>query len=143
MNVDENGEIQYLNSSVYEDYGLSPNDNGLFFTMKHLPNVYDVSTWNISVNGVTTDNASNTYIRAPGSTEAIAIIDTIMEHIARAVKKDPLEVKKINMKKDDEDLTKMFDECTEKADYWARKKEIDEFNMVSYSTTNKNGVINN
>ena len=47
--------------------------------------------WQIVPNAVVTNTPSNTYCRAPGSTQGHAIIENIMEHIATAAGFDPLE----------------------------------------------------
>ena len=48
-------------------------------------------SWQIVPNAVVTNTPSNTYCRAPGSTQGHAIIENIMEHVATAAGFDPLE----------------------------------------------------
>jgi len=80
-----------------------------------------------------------------GSTQGIAIIETIMEHIAWAIKKDPLEVRMTNFiqpgdpliaipgaKFEGENpLPNMITELKTSADYDARKKFVETFNQVT------------
>ena len=47
--------------------------------------------WQIVPNAVVTNTPSNTYCRAPGSTQGHAVIENIMEHVATAAGFDPLE----------------------------------------------------
>lgn len=48
---------------------------------------------------VTNVNISN-WTRAPGTNEAIAMVETIMEHIAHTLKMDPVQVRLNNMARD-------------------------------------------
>ena len=54
-----------------------------------------------------------------------------MEHIAKVVKKDPIDVRLKNLKKDDSDLENMIEDLKMKADFEERKRYIEEFNKVS------------
>ena len=68
VGVNDVGEIQYLTAKMYEDDGHVPNDLTIGGTVHHFPNAYDSSTWTVFGYGITTDNASNTWCRAPGIT---------------------------------------------------------------------------
>lgn len=46
-------------------------------------------------------------VTAPGTTEGLAMIENIIEHIARQLGKDPLEVRMINLAADSE-MTKLL-----------------------------------
>lgn len=90
---------------------------------------YNTDTWTINGFEVRTDLPSNTYCRAPGSTEGIAMIEHIMERIAKTTKKDPLKVKLANM--DDESkatLESMIKDLIKSADYENRKRAVETFN---------------
>ncbi|XP_061934259.1 uncharacterized protein LOC107992596 isoform X2 [Apis cerana] len=90
---------------------------------------YDYSTWTYQGFEVKTDLPSNTFCRAPGSTEGIAIIENIMEHIAKTVEKDPLEVRYANMIEDHKKILQpMIEELCQNADYDIRKRAVDIFN---------------
>lgn len=54
-----------------------------------------------------------------------------MEHIAFALKKDPTDVRLINMRKDDNDLPTLIEEFKKDTDYDKRAKEITQFNKVN------------
>lgn len=60
---------------------------------------YRANSWNVQPKVALTDTPVNTYCRAPGSAQGVAGIEHIMEHIAYVVKKDPLEVRQINLMK--------------------------------------------
>ncbi|XP_073980913.1 xanthine dehydrogenase-like isoform X2 [Rhodnius prolixus] len=126
--VNDLGEIQYLNANIYQNDGHCSNDPAIQETFHHVINGYNPSTWNLKGYGVKTDSASNTWCRAPGSTEGISLIETIMEHIANVVKKDPIDVRLANMVKEGNPIPQMIVDIKKLADYDKRSKEIDLFN---------------
>jgi xanthine dehydrogenase molybdopterin-binding subunit B len=56
-----------------------------------------------------------------------------MHHIAKVVKKDPVEVKLNNMSDNDNSTPQMVKDLIVSADYNVRKESIDEFNKASCS----------
>ncbi|KAG8328836.1 hypothetical protein J6590_100576 [Homalodisca vitripennis] len=66
-----------------------------------------------------------------GSTEAISAIETIMEHIAQALKKDPTEVKLANKRQVDSPLPALVDDLKRSADYEKRVRDIQQFNQTN------------
>ena len=101
VEVDDIGKIQKLKSNYIEDYGISFNEPA-YLTTGFVGNCYESETFDIIANKSKTDTASNTWCRAPGTLEGITMIENIMEHIARKVKKDPLEVRFNNISDDSE-----------------------------------------
>ena len=75
-----------------QDFGCSMNDGHVFNTIIHTKNIYVADTWNVTSNAFITDSLCNTYCRAPSTTEGLAMIENIMEHIARVTRIDPLSV---------------------------------------------------
>ena len=82
---------------IYCDSGYSFNESTADNAAKFARNVYNSKTWNISPSAVLTDKPSNTYVRAPGSTQGHAAIEVVMEHLADTLGLDPLEFRMINM----------------------------------------------
>lgn len=66
VGVNDNGVIQYMETDLYTDYGLSSNEPVDFLIIPLFENCYDVSTWNFSTYSVQTDMPPNTIMRAPG-----------------------------------------------------------------------------
>ncbi|RVE49403.1 hypothetical protein evm_005915 [Chilo suppressalis] len=131
VGVDDDGKIQYLNAIMVEDDGSSHNENILSYAAGGFPNCYDTSTYSLKTASVLTDLPSNTFCRAPGTAEGIACIEQIMEHIAFAVKKDPTEVRKLNMRTEDNDIPYLIDELKKEADYDKRANDIAQFNKAN------------
>lgn len=97
IDVDDDGRILKMVNNFAQDFGCSMNDGPVFNTIHHVKNVYKSDTWDVKSSATLTDSASSTYCRAPGTTEGLAMIENIMEHIARATGKDTLSVRMVNM----------------------------------------------
>jgi xanthine dehydrogenase molybdopterin-binding subunit B len=54
-----------------------------------------------------------------------------MQHIAKVVKKDPVQVRLNNMRRDDNVMPQMVKDLKVSPDYDARKEGVDEFNKAS------------
>jgi len=53
-----------------------------------------------------------------------------MEHIAKVVKKDPIDVRLANLSKDDSNIQNMIEDMKVIADFEERKRNVEEFNKV-------------
>jgi xanthine dehydrogenase/oxidase len=65
--------------------------------------------------------------RAPGTTDAIAMTESVMEHIARIVGRDPVDVRMENLE-DGSEFKKIMPEFVTSVEYRERKLMIDKFN---------------
>ncbi|XP_025155411.1 xanthine dehydrogenase/oxidase isoform X3 [Harpegnathos saltator] len=129
VGVDDNGVIQYLNSNSWSNSGCSFNEPHSFLVVHHMESCYTSDTWTCNGYDTRTDLPSNTFCRAPGSTEAMAMIEHIMEHIARVTKKDPVQVRLLNMQSEHKSvLETMIKDLTKSADYEMRKRVVETFN---------------
>ena len=54
-----------------------------------------------------------------------------MEHISKVIKKDPIDVRLKNLKKDDSNVQNMIEDLKITADFEARKRNVKDFNKVS------------
>lgn len=97
IDVDDDGRILKMVNNFAQDFGSNMNDGPVFNTINHVKNVYVTDTWDVQSNAALTDAPSHTYCRAPGTTEGLAMIENIMEHIARVTGKDALSVRMANM----------------------------------------------
>ncbi|KDR17215.1 hypothetical protein L798_08320, partial [Zootermopsis nevadensis] len=128
VGTDDDGKIKYMKTNVYENSGCHWNEPVSSSTIEHMKSCYDSRTWAVAGFSVRTDTASNTYCRAPSSTEGVGFIENVMEHIAKVVQKDPIEVRIKNLKQDDSTMRNMIKDLKVSAEYEERKHNIDEFN---------------
>lgn len=65
--VNDQGVIQYLMASLYENSGITLNDPVLpFLVIPAFSMIYDSSTWTVNAYYVKTDKATSSWVRAPG-----------------------------------------------------------------------------
>lgn len=100
VKFDSSGKIQRLNNLYAQDAGCSFNEPVDFFLKNGLPNCYTTDTWTFRSQAIQTDSPSNTFARAPGTMEAIAMTENIMEHIAWSLGQDSLSVRLANIPSD-------------------------------------------
>uniref|UniRef100_A0A240PKA6 Indole-3-acetaldehyde oxidase n=1 Tax=Anopheles epiroticus TaxID=199890 RepID=A0A240PKA6_9DIPT len=121
------GEILRLHNEFLHDAGCNTNE-APDFMQGYYGNCYNKDAWAVISKTALTDSASNTWCRAPGSTEAYAMVETIIEHVAFVTERDPLTVRLQNMPKDSpmRPLLQTFRADTE---YDKRRAEIAQFNL--------------
>ncbi|XP_037049555.1 xanthine dehydrogenase-like [Bradysia coprophila] len=127
VDVDDDGRILKMVNNFAQDFGSNMNDGPVFNTINHVKNVYVPDTWDVQCSATLTDAPSNTYCRAPGTTEGLAMIENIMEHIARVTGKDTLSVRMANMPENHKMRT-MLPDFLKSIDFDERKQKIEEFN---------------
>lgn len=95
--VTNTGKIRRLNNFYVEEYGYSLNEMN-DDTVLNTPLYNYISTrWKHSGKKLLTNTNISNWARAPGSVESIAMIETIMDHIAYKLKIDPVHVRLSNM----------------------------------------------
>ncbi|KXJ84190.1 hypothetical protein RP20_CCG013284 [Aedes albopictus] len=127
VHVDDHGKILKLANYFAHNFGSSFNEPISNSFIMIFPNCYESKAWKILGKTVKTDNPKNTWCRAPGSTESIATVETIMEHIAQATGKDPLEVRLANMPKDSK-MRSLIPEYLNRIEFDSRWISIQSFN---------------
>lgn len=120
IDVDEDGKIVKMTNVFSQDFGCSSNENVMFSTLGHMKNCYASDTWTVSSKLTTTNAPSHTFCRAPGSTEGVAMIENIMEHIARVTEKDPLSVRIANMPEEHKMRTVLMDFVNDTGEFFFR-----------------------
>uniref|UniRef100_A0A240PL19 FAD-binding PCMH-type domain-containing protein n=1 Tax=Anopheles epiroticus TaxID=199890 RepID=A0A240PL19_9DIPT len=126
VDVEKDGKITKLHNEYVHDFGSCLNE-AMPHCAEFFRNCYDNKTWKTVAKAAVTDSASNTWCRAPGTTEGIAMVETIMEHVAHATGLEPLDVRMANMPKDLK-MYELLPQFRADVEYDARKKEIEQFN---------------
>lgn len=60
------------------------------------------------------------------------MIESVMDHIAYELNKDPIQVRLANVKSGNDTMAQIVTEMKSIADYEERKKAVEDFNSVSY-----------
>ncbi|KAJ0176327.1 hypothetical protein K1T71_008501 [Dendrolimus kikuchii] len=129
VGVNDAGEIQYCNLNQYSDNGYISDEDFFSFYIDLVNNCYKKEPWSYSLINTITDTPSNTWCRAPGTLEAVATAEMIMERISRECSLDPIDVRLKNLDKDKySDLVEIADTLKLNSDYDKRKAEIDTYN---------------
>ncbi|GLV34521.1 Aldehyde oxidase 3, partial [Carabus blaptoides fortunei] len=129
VGVDENGVIQYMDNTYYQDYGLSGvNENFSAAIPRSAQGGYVFDTWKWNGNSVQTDMPGNAFARGPVTTESIGMIETLMDQISYAVNKDPVQVRVANLRPEESVLSTLAKELMTWSDYDQRVKAAQDFN---------------
>ncbi|XP_053676028.1 uncharacterized protein LOC128726255 [Anopheles nili] len=91
------GRILRLLNTYHEDQGASQYEAMAMLFREAFRNCYSDDRWRLQLRGVLSDSPSTTWLRSPGTAEAIATIETIMEHVAFVTGLDPLAVRLTNI----------------------------------------------
>ncbi|KAK6190255.1 hypothetical protein SNE40_002166 [Patella caerulea] len=92
------GLLNGVKIDYYNDFGMTCNDIASVVRMPGwLDNAYYCANWKMTPYLCKTNKPPNTACRSPGSTAAIFIMETIMEHVAKSLNKDQLDVRKLNL----------------------------------------------
>ncbi|XP_068235894.1 uncharacterized protein [Palaemon carinicauda] len=143
VSFDDEGKITALKMELISDVGHLANEASVFMALAILQNTYHIPNMMVTPFIVTTDTPANTWCRTPGHVECIGAIETVMDHIAHALGKDPLEVREVNMAPPNvprflappleknvvvDDILPLL---KEKANYEERKTNVEEFNQAN------------
>jgi xanthine dehydrogenase large subunit len=140
------GRITALKVTLYSRCGHSADLSGPVSdrAVMHVDNAYFIENVEIVSKRLRTNTQSNTAFRGFGSPQGQLITETVLDDIAHAVGKDPLEVRKMNFYGthsrnvtpydqvvEDNVLDEVVTDVEAMADYSARRKEIREWNKAS------------
>lgn len=132
IKVSEKGKILSLKNIFYEDCGSTLNENPISFHSTLMArNCYQqTESWKLEGNSVLTDAPSNTWCRSPGSTEGVAMMENIIDHISVETSQDPVDVRMINIASDNK-MKELLPKFLKTSEYKKREAEIKKFNKVN------------
>lgn len=141
IGFDDNGKLLGSNIMVAGKCGYSPDlsDAIVDRAMFHSDNAYNLQDTQIVGHRCKTHTVSNTAYRGFGGPQGTVLAEYIMDDIARAVGKDPLDVRYTNLYKDGDKthygqtidnyhMKELLSQLESESDYRKRRDEITQFN---------------
>ena len=141
VGFDDDGRILAVEGDWYARCGFSSDlsgpvtDRALF----HCDNAYYYPDVRVSSHPMKTNTVSNTAFRGFGGPQGVVVAERIVEEIAYALGRDPLEIRKLNLYRNgqltpyhqevtDQILPRIFEELEADSDYHARRRAVLEWN---------------
>lgn len=147
VGADKSGRITGLDITLSGGCGISPDlsDAIVDRAMFHSDNAYYVQDVKVVGHRVKTNTVSNTAFRGFGGPQGVLAIEHIIDQIARAVGRDPLDIRKENFYTDKNGrntthygqkieqhiIPDLVNRLEKTSDYRKRRKQIDQFNQSS------------
>ena len=155
IGFDNNGLIDGANITVNGNCGYSPDlsDAIVDRAMFHSDNAYYLNNAKVTGNRCKTNTVSHTAFRGFGGPQGMMTIEMAMDDIARALGKDPLAIRKLNLyagmndpkniKNNDRNIThyhqmvehnnlpEIIDTLEKSSDYQQRRQQITQFNKTN------------
>jgi len=145
----KDGKINALDIDLHLDAGSSSDltmailERAIF----HVDNAYYIPNLRVIGNTWKTNLPSNTAMRGFGGPQGMAVIENIIDRIARFLRKDAFEIRKLNFYKQiSENLTHysqkvennrlqlLYDQLIKSSDYLKRRNQINKFNQLTSFT---------
>src|SRR6516165_1572615 len=141
--LDADGKFLAIRSRAYQALGAywwGAATAPLFWSVMFIPSLYDVQTVHVSTSAVFTNTAPTSVYRGAGRPEAIYLIERLVEHAAKIIGIDRVELRRRNLIRpeqlpyhtpthhnyDSGDFEKLLDRCLAQADwdgFPARRRE--------------------
>jgi len=140
---DDDGRLQAVSFELNSDAGMASDLSFAIMerAMLHCDNAYYVPNMEVRARVWKTNLPSNTAFRGFGGPQAMAAMETIIDRIARAMKKDASDVRRVNFyglqernvthygqTVEENRLPTMYDQLVRSSEYAKRRKAIDRFN---------------
>ncbi|MTH63829.1 xanthine dehydrogenase molybdopterin binding subunit [Paracoccus shanxieyensis] len=146
VGYDDTGRIHAVSGDFYARCGFSADlsgpvtDRALF----HADNAYYYPAVELRSHPMKTNTCSNTAFRGFGGPQGVIMAERVVEDIAYALGRDPLEIRKLNLYEngqltpyhqevEDQILPRIFEELEASSDYHARRQAVLDFNARAKS----------
>ena len=147
VGFDASGKILALDAELFSDGGAYADLSTAIMerAMLHSDNAYYIPHMRVKGQVCKTNFHPHTAFRGFGGPKGVAMIESIMEDIARSTQKDALDIRKMNCYAPGKDTTHygqkvennmlpgLFEKCEVQSDYRARRKNIQEWNKKAKS----------
>ncbi|XP_053662319.1 uncharacterized protein LOC128711466 [Anopheles marshallii] len=127
VSFDGAGRISRLSHTFIHDGGAALNVMLGGMSSDLFKNCYRTDFWKLRTKIARTDTTPNTWARAPGTSEGIAMVENIMEHIAHRTGLDPIDVRMANISRENKMHT-LLPRFRRQVEYDERKRQIEHFN---------------
>lgn len=150
VGFDKNGRILSLDVNLFSDAGAYADLSTSIMerAMLHIDNAYFLPHIRVTGQVCRTNHHSHTAFRGFGGPKGVATIEKIIEEIAHFLKKDPMDIRKINLYSDDDGrnlthygqivknncLEKLLNDLEESSDYKNRRLENQIWNKSGNDT---------
>ncbi|HHJ35167.1 MAG TPA: xanthine dehydrogenase molybdopterin binding subunit [Gammaproteobacteria bacterium] len=147
VGFNDDGRIAGLDMELSGGCGMSPDlsDAIVDRAMFHSDNAYFLPAAHIVGHRVKTHTVTNTAFRGFGGPQGMVSIENIIDNIARALGRDPLEIRKCNFYGDDDNrnvthygqkveqhiIPDLVDRLEKTSDYQLRRRQITAFNKIN------------
>lgn len=147
VGFDKDGRILSLDARLFSDAGAYADLSTSIMerAMLHTDNAYFIPNIRVTGQVCRTNHHSHTAFRGFGGPKGVATIEKIIEEIGHFLKKDPLEIRKINVYSDEGGrnlthygqvvknncLPRLMNDLEKNCDYKKRRLEIENFNKTS------------
>lgn len=143
---DDDGVLQTVKFELNSDGGAATDLSFAILerAMLHSDNAYYVPNFSVEGRVWKTNLPSNTAMRGFGGPQGMAAMETVIDRIARYLKKDPTEIRRKNFygiashntthyeeTVENNRLHMIYEQIVKSSEYEKRRKEIDEFNSKS------------
>ncbi|XP_056637903.1 xanthine dehydrogenase [Diorhabda sublineata] len=141
---DNDGKILGCDAELYSNAGYSRDLSSSVMdrAITHIDNAYKIPACKVIGTPCKTNLPSNTAFRGFGGPQGMYLAETMVQHIATYLNKDPASVSEINLYKQGDlthynqlvencTLDKCWKECLSTSDYNNRKKRVEEFNRLN------------
>ncbi len=143
---DKNGKIIVVDIDLNLDAGCTTDLSMAIMerAMFHVDNAYFIPNLRVVGNTWKTNKPSNTAFRGFGGPQGMAVIETIIDRIARILGKDSVEIRKINFYKSGQNsfthygqkvenirLPALYNQIIKSSEYFIRRQNINQFNQIN------------